>query len=165
MYQENDYVVYKTMVYQIQAIKANYYHQLTYYQLKPLEKSTLILHVSIHAPLRLVMSAFEVIQLFNTMKHIQRLQGNARELERAYKKSMLLGSISDLLQVYMTAYFMMEKNKKEGKKITHRDWDYYEKTKKSLYDEFSIALNMNEQEIEQRMHKMMRENMSRLEKE
>ena len=151
MYKINDYVVYRTTVCQITEIKQNYFNDLTYYQLEPIEETTLVLHVSVNNPagyLRPVISKKEAVSMIVNMDQTELIPGNANQLESSYKMCMAKGTLEDLMRVYMTSNKRICERKVAGKKVLERDRNYYERAKKCLYDEFSIALKLDMQKTD-----------------
>ena len=53
----------------------------------------------------------------------------------------------DLIKIIKTTYLRNKEREETGKKIADKDQTFFEQAEKYLYNELSIALNMNYQEI------------------
>ena len=133
MFKINDYVVYKRDVCQIIGIK-----------------DTLKLSVPItndFGYLRSIISKEEAINLINDIVNVEVINNNDRLIENTYKELIRSNKLLDLVKIIKTTYLRNDNRLKNNKKISDKDNFYFDKAEKYLYNELSISLNMNYEEV------------------
>ena len=145
MFKINDYVVYKRDVCQIRGIKDE-----KYYTLRLIDDNTLKLSVPItndFGYLRSIISKEEAINLINDIVNVEVINNNNRLIENTYKELIRSNKLLDLVKIIKTTYLRNDNRLKNNKKISDKDNFYFDKAEKYLYNELSISLNMNYEEV------------------
>ena len=145
MFKINDYVVYKRDVCRIIGIKDE-----KYYTLRLIDDNTLKLSVPItndFGYLRSIISKEEAINLINDIVNVEVINNNDRLIENTYKELIRSNKLLDLVKIIKTTYLRNDNRLKNNKKISDKDNFYFEKAEKYLYNELSISLNMNYEEV------------------
>ena len=145
MFKINDYVVYKRDVCQITGIKDE-----KYYTLRLIDDNTLKLSVPItndFGYLRSIISKEEAINLINDIVNVEVINNNDRLIENTYKELIRSNKLLDLVKIIKTTYLRNDNRLKNNKKISDKDNFYFDKAEKYLYNELSISLNMNYEEV------------------
>lgn len=145
MFKINDYVVYKRDVCRIIGIKDE-----KYYTLRLIDDNTLKLSVPItndFGYLRSIISKEEAINLINDIVNVEVINNNDRLIENTYKELIRSNKLLDLVKIIKTTYLRNDNRLKNNKKISDKDNFYFDKAEKYLYNELSISLNMNYEEV------------------
>ena len=145
MFKINDYVVYKRDVCQIIGIKDE-----KYYTLRLIDDNTLKLSVPItndFGYLRSIISKEEAINLINDIVNVEVINNNNRLIENTYKELIRSNKLLDLVKIIKTTNLRNDNRLKNNKKISDKDNFYFDKAEKYLYNELSISLNMNYEEV------------------
>ncbi|MBS7021249.1 MAG: hypothetical protein KH135_05265 [Firmicutes bacterium] len=146
MYQVNDYVMYKRDVCKVKEILKDYFKGHDYYCLSPMDDLSLTLKVPVEDKcnnLRPLISKKEVEEIIQQIPHISIVDSQDKFLENEYRKLLNSNQHTDLVKIIKTTYLRNKKREEENKKIGDRDFQYYEKAEKYLYQEFSIVLDLS----------------------
>ncbi|MGN1379197.1 MAG: CarD family transcriptional regulator [Bacilli bacterium] len=147
MYKENDYVVYKRDVCKVKEIKFNQVNNKYYYILVPIDDNSLIIKVPINnniSYLRSVISNDKANQLIENIPNIKPLDNiDDKYIERVYKDLIYNGNHEDLIKIIKTTYLRNNIRLNNNKKISDKDNTYFRLAEKYLYNELSIALDMD----------------------
>lgn len=147
MFKIGDYVVYKRDVCIVKDIKEKYFANNDYYLLSPIDDDSLTISLPISKSedaIRNVMSKKEVEDLINKVLDVEVIiPENDRLIEHNYKELINSGKHEDLISIIKTAYLRNKNREDNGKKIGEKDDAYLKKAERTLYNEFSIALNMS----------------------
>lgn len=141
MFKIGDFVVYKKDVCKIKDEKEK--DGIKHFVLNPIDDGSLTITVSFdNELLRNIISKEEAEELILSIPNIGIIESNDKLIESEYKKLLYSGSHEDLIKVIKTTYTRNDTRKKLGKKIGDKDRDYFEKSERYLYNELSLALNM-----------------------
>lgn len=146
MFNVGDYVVYKRDVCKIKEIKKNGFNSKDYYVLIPIDDNTLIIDVPMDNKsdlLRPIIEKNEVENIINSIVNIPIIKVDNKLIENEYKQLLNSGKHEDLIKVIKTTYLRNKERTDMGKKIGNKDDLYFKRAEQLLYNEFSIALNMN----------------------
>lgn len=150
MYKVGDFVVYKRDVCEVVEIKESYFKGLDYYTLIPVIDKTLKIEIPIDSKLvRNIISKEEVEEIINNIPSIEIIETDNKLIENEYKRLLNSDKYEDLIKIIKTAYLRNKGREEEKKRISDKDKFYFEKAEKLLYNEFSIALNMNFEETKE----------------
>lgn len=141
MFKVGDYVVYRRDLCIIKDIKDD-----KYYKLSMINDDSLIISVPITNDLGLLREPIKeniAKELINKIKSIKPLNINEKLLENSYKELMRTNNHEDLIKIIKTTYLRNKERKDNGKKTSDKDETYFQIAEKCLYNELSIALNMN----------------------
>lgn len=145
MFKTGDYVIYRRDLCIIKDIIDN-----KYYKLSLIDDNTLSINVPIDNKfglLRKPMSKEEAEELINKILTIEPIKTNDKLLENVYKELMRTNKQEDLIKIIKTTYLRNKEREETGKKVADKDQTFFEDAEKYLYNELSIALNMNYKEI------------------
>lgn len=145
MFKIGDYVIYRRDLCIIKDIIDN-----KYYKLSLIDDNTLSINVPIDNKfglLRRPMTKESAEELINKIPTIEPIKTNDKLLENVYKELMRTNKQEDLIKIIKTTYLRNKEREETGKKIADKDQTFFEQAEKYLYNELSIALNMNYQEI------------------
>lgn len=146
MFNIGDYVVYKRDVCKIKEIKKSHFNNKDYYVLIPIDDNTLKIDVptdNINGLLRPIISKEEVTNIIRQAVNIPIIETNNKLIENEYKQLLNSGKHEDLIKIIKTTYLRNKERIDMGKKIGDKDDLYFKRAEQLLYNEFSIALNMN----------------------
>ena len=146
MFNIGDYVVYKRDVCKIKEIKKNGFNNKDYYVLIPIDDNTLIIDVPMDNKsglLRPIIEKNEVENIINSIVNIPIIKVDNKLIENEYKQLLNSGKHEDLIKVIKTTYLRNKERTDMSKKIGDKDDLYFKRAEQLLYNEFSIALNMN----------------------
>lgn len=147
MYKANDYLVYKKDVCKVKEIKKNKLNGLDYYILVPIDDDSLIIDVPTDnrmGYIKDIITKKEAEKLINSIPQIEPLSNiEDKYIENRYKDLIYNGTREDLIRIIKTTYLRNEERTKNKKKISDKDFNYFNKAEKYLYNELSIALNMS----------------------
>lgn len=73
---------------------------------------------------------------------------NERQRELKYKEAIGTCDCIQWISIIKTLYLRNKERVEQGKKVTFVDDRYYKEAKQNLYDEFSIALGIGKDEVE-----------------
>lgn len=73
---------------------------------------------------------------------------NDKQRENSYKEAICSGDCHKLIGVIKALYERNKERMAQGKRITFVDDRYLKEAKKNLFDEFAIALNIKQDEVE-----------------
>lgn len=154
MYQKNDYVVYRKEVCIVKdIIKLN---GEKYYTLSPLSDDSLTMKIPVSNPfIRNVLNKKAAENLISKISEIETLDLNAKMLEHEYQGLLASSSLEDLIKIIKTTFLRNEKRKSEGKKIGEKDYSYFNKAEKLLYNELSISLGLSFDETKEYLIKKL----------
>lgn len=145
MYKENDYVMYKNDVCKVKQIKHNNINDKDYYVLIPIEDESLIIDVPTENKLgflRDIISKEDALNLIKNMKYIEPLDIiNEKNIENTYKELICSNNHENLIKIIKTSYLRNKARENSKKKISEKDFNYFEKAEKYLYNELAVALN------------------------
>ena len=155
MYNIGDYLVYKRDVCKVVSIKENYYKGNTYYELVPILDNTLKNLIPINNKfIRNVITKDEALKIIEQIKDIKPLDISDKQIENEYKKLLDSSNHIDLIKIIKTTYLRNKKRLDEKRKISEKDKNYFDKSEKILYSEFSIALNLSMEDTKDYIIKM-----------
>ena len=146
MYKIGDYVVHKRYVCKIIGIKEKLFNNTDYYELVNVSDPSLSIKVPTNndSLLTKVMSKDEVEDLLKRIPSIPLIdEVTEKNVENTYRELINSGSKEDLIRIIKSAYIRNENRLKSGKKPGEKDTSYLEMAESTLYNEFSIALNMS----------------------
>ena len=147
MYKKNDYLVYKKDVCKVKEIKKNKLNGLDYYILVPIDDDSLIIDVPTDnrmGYIKDIITKEEAEKLINSIPQIEPLSNiEDKYIENRYKNLLYNGTREDLIKIIKTTYLRNEERIKNKKRISDKDFNYFNKAEKYLYNELSIALNMS----------------------
>ena len=136
-----NYIVCHKQVCKIVAIENNNYI------LKPVDDNSLILQVPIDSKiLRDLINKKDIEKLLKEIPNIEIITDNDRLIEQTYKNLMHNGSFESLVKIIKTTYIRNENRKKNKKKLSEIDEEYFIKAESYLYNELSIVLNLSFEE-------------------
>lgn len=148
MHKINEYVKYKKEVCKIIEIKANYYQNKDYYVLVPVSDTSLKNLIPIDSScLKKLITKDEIQKLISKMANIPIIDINSKQIENEYKNLLSSGKYEDLIKVIKTTYLRNQERLKNHKRLGDKDEYYFTKAENYLYQEFSIVLNMNIEEV------------------
>ena len=147
MYKENDYLVYKKDVCKVKEVKKNKTNGLDYYVLIPIDDNSLIIDVPTDNRMgwiRDIIKKEDAEKLINRIPQIEPLKNiKDKNIETKYKELLYKGTQEDLIKIIKTTYLRNEERINNNKKISDKDFNYFNRAEKYLYNELSIALNMS----------------------
>ena len=147
MYKANDYLVYKKDVCKVKEIKKNKLNGLDYYILVPIDDDSLIIDVPTDnriGYIKDIITKEEAEKLINSIPKIEPLSNiEDKYIENRYKDLIYNGTREDLIRIIKTTYLRNEERMKNKKRISDKDFNYFNKAEKYLYNELSIPLNMS----------------------
>lgn len=146
MYQVNDYVMYKRDVCKVKEILKDYFRGHDYYCLSPIDDLSLTVKVPVEdrcENLRPLISKSEVEEIIQEIPNISVVDSQDKILESEYRKLINSNKHTDLVRIIKTTYLRNKKREDENKKIGDKDFQYYEKAEKYLYQEFAIVLGLD----------------------
>ena len=147
----NDLILYKRDVCKIKSILKNYYHQKDYYELVPINDSSLSLKIPVDNPsLKTIMSKKEAMDIVNKFKDVPLLD-DVKGLENKYKELLKTDDVIDLVRVIKTTYNRNAIRSKNGKKIGDIDNRYFESAEKYFYTLLSAALDEKPEDIKKKV--------------
>lgn len=149
MYKINEYVIYKHDTCRIKEIKI--YNNTEYYTLSPIDDETLIIKTPTDNKmnyLRSIISKEDAEKLIENIPNISPLENlNDKILDVEYKELLNTFEHENLIKIIKTAYIRNEKRINNKMKISEKDNTYFNLAEKYLYNELSISLNKNIDEI------------------
>lgn len=96
----------------------------------------------------------------NIVKSIESIEPawieNERQRELKYKEAIGTCDCIQWISIIKTLYLRNQERLEQGKKITFVDDRYYKEAKQNLYDEFSIALGIDKDEVEDYIEQHMK---------
>ncbi len=146
MFKINEYVVYKCDVCKISKFKYNNINNKDYYVLEPVEDESLTIEVPKkkgNEHFRALISKKDIQNIIKEIPNVTVIKENNRMIEREYKKLLKTGQHLDLIKIIKTAHLRNKEREDEGKKTTEKDNKYIKLAEKSLYNEFSLVLEMS----------------------
>ena len=147
MYKKNDYVVYKKDVCIVKEIKNNKINGKDYYILRPIDDESLIIDVPIDNKLGYLRDIISKEQANNLIKSIPNINPliniNDKYIEKTYKDLLNCGTYEDLVKIIKTTYLRNNDRVIKHKKVSEKDSYYFNQAEKYLYNELSIALQMD----------------------
>ena len=147
-----DYIVCHKQVCQIMDIKNDTYI------LKPIDDNSLTLQVPVNSKvLRDLISKQEVEKLLKEIPSIEIITNNDRLIEQTYKNLMHSDNFESLIKIIKTTYIRNENRRKNQKKISEIDEEYFTKAESYLYNELSIVLNLSFEETKEYVIKKVSE--------
>lgn len=151
MYKINEYVIYKHDTCRIKEIKI--YNNTEYYTLSPIDDETLIIKTPTDNKmnyLRSIISKEDAEKLIANIPNISPLENiNDKILDVEYKELLNTFEHENLIKIIKTAYIRNEKRINNKMKISEKDNTYFNLAEKYLYNELSISLNKNIDEIKE----------------
>lgn len=161
MYKINDYVIYKKDVCKVKDIRKNKINNREYYILVPIDDESLIIDTPVDnrmGYLKSIMSKDEADALINNICNIAPIDnGLDKYIDKKYKELLYNGNHEDLIKIIKTTYLRNTERIKNNKKVSERDYDYFNKAEKYLYNELSIVYNMNFEEVKNYIINRMKE--------
>ena len=100
--------------------------------------------------MRSVISKDQAEDIVNEIKSIEPLWINNERLREAkYKEAISSGDCVEWIRIIKTLHMRNKERVQQGKKITYVDDRYLKEAKENLYEEFSIALDIEKDNVEQ----------------
>lgn len=150
MYKTNDFVVYNKNVCKVVSIKKNFFNQEDYYLLIPIDDNSLKIEVPIsNKNLRDLISKEEIEKFIKNIPNIPIISMDEKFLENEYKNLLLSGNHYNLVKIIKTTYLRNQDRISNKKRISDRDQHYFQLAEKYLYNEFSIVLGINSEEVKE----------------
>ena len=147
MYKENDYLVYRKDVCRVKEIKRNGRNSKDYYVLNPINDTSLKIEVPTDNKMgyiRDIISREDALKLIKDIPNIDPLKNiDDKYIEKTYKDLLYNGTVKDLIKIIKTTYIRNDIRIRDNKKISDKDKTFFEKAEEYLYNELSIALDMN----------------------
>ena len=146
MYKQNDYVVYRKDICQIEDIKEKYFNDEDYYILKSITDPSLKINIPVSKGddlLRDLITKEEVDKIINDIPNIGLIKTNDKFLEHEYRELMNSGTHRDLIKIIKTTYLRNKERAENKRRIAEIDTTYFEMAEKYLYNEFSIVLDLS----------------------
>ena len=147
MFKINDYVVYKRSTCIISDDSKGYFTLL------PIDDKSLSIKVpkdNKNNLIRKVISELEAEKIISEILEIEPVKmDNEKFMEQEYKKLLATGSHKDLIKIIKTTYLRNADRLKNNKKSSEKDEIYFKEAERILYNEFSIALNMTNEEVKE----------------
>ena len=143
MYKINDYIIYKKEVCIIKEINKNYYKEIDYYTISPIDDASLIIHIpTTTTAIKNIITKEDALKILEQIPNIDYIESDEKNLENIYKELLNSDNLLDLVKVIKTTYMRNKKRVDNGKKIGDKDNSYFEKAEKYLYNLLAIALEM-----------------------
>ena len=151
MHNVGEYVVYRKEVCEIVGIKEKVFGDKNYYVLVPANDKSLKLQVPIedNPYLRDLVSKEEIEKIIEMIPEIEIINISEKLIENEYKRLMNSGSFEDLIKIIKTTYLRNKNRLENNRKKSEKDEQYFDKSEKFLYTEFSIVLNKNYDETKE----------------
>lgn len=147
MYKANDYIIYKKTVCKIKEIKKKCLNETDYYFLIPIDDASLTIEVPTDnrmGYLRDILSKKQADDLIHNIPNIKPLENLCdKYIEKTYKELLYTATPEDLIKIIKTTYLRNADRKKNHKKISEKDNNYFNQAEKYLYNELSIVYNMD----------------------
>ena len=147
MYKENDYLVYRKDVCRVKEIKRNGRNSKDYYVLNPINDTSLKIEVPTDNKMgyiRDIISREDALKLIKDIPNIDPLKNiDDKYIEKTYKDLLYNGTVKDLIKIIKTTYIRNDIRIRDNKKISDKDKTFFENAEEYLYNELSIALDMN----------------------
>ena len=107
--------------------------------------------------MRAILSREEVEQIVRGVDEIEPMWiENERQREIRYKEAISSCDCKQLISVIKALYERNKERMAHGKRITFVDDRYLKEAKKTLFDEFSIALNISQEDVEDYIYSHMK---------
>lgn len=148
MYKVGDFALYKRELCKIVEKKEMFGQE--YYTLHLVKKEDLKISIPVREEKNLldsIMTKEEIENLFLKIPSITTIETNSKTIENEYKNLLNSGKREDLVKIIKTTYLRNEKRKQEKKKISERDFYYFEKAEEYLYEEIGFVLNLTFEEV------------------
>lgn len=144
MFKEKDYIVYKRNVCKIDSFYETKDGK-KYYNLIPIDDSGLKIKLPIdNKNIRKIISKKEIEKIIKSIKDIDIIdEPNKKLLEYQYKELLMNGDYKSLVKIIKTTYLRNKERINNNKKTSDMDEYYFKEAERILYNEFSVALNMN----------------------
>lgn len=150
MYKTGDYIIYRKDVCKITEIKEKLYHNQDYYQLTPINDTSLKLVIPINNKfIRPLINQAKIDSIIANIPNIKALETNDKYIEQEYKRLMSSGSHEDLIKIIKTTYLRNKERLDNNKKTTDKDNNYFKQAEKYLYTEFSVVMNISYEEAKE----------------
>ncbi len=161
MFKQDEYVVYKKNICKVKEIKENYFKDVSYYILSPIEDGSLTISLPTsneNGILRAIMSKEEVENLINSIPSIETINPESnRPIHYEYKDLIMTGKHEDLIKIIKTAYLRNDAKLNDGKKVGATDTNYLKLAEQSLYNEISIVLGLSYNETKKYVQNKVKE--------
>ena len=149
MYKINELVVYKKDVCKIINIKN--ISEKKYYVLSPIDDESLTISVPFEKEkifLRKIISKKEAEKIINCIPNIKTIDDlNDKYIENTYKDLLNNPTYDNLIKIIKSAYIRNKFRTDNNKKTSDKDSKYFNLAEKYLYNELSVALGMNFEEV------------------
>ncbi len=156
MHKEGEVIVYKKDVCLIKEIKKNYYKNIDYYILEPINDKSLKISIPTNNKLiRNLITKDKIKEIISKIPSVEIIDNNDKLLETKYKELLKSDNHLDLIKIIKTTYLRNKERLDNNKKIGEKDYNYFNLAEKYLYTEFSIVLNMTYQETKEYIKKMV----------
>ena len=146
MFNVGENVIYKRDVCVVKEIKEKHYRNMDYYILAPVEDKSLTIEVPVENKkgyLRNIISKERALELIDSISSIEPIITTQKIIDIEYKNLMNSGKLDDLIKIIKTAYLRNDERIKASKKVGEKDDTYFKMSEKILYNELSLALNMD----------------------
>ena len=150
MYKIGEYVVYKKDVCKVKAIKKNHPNDKDYYVLIPIDDESLIIDVPVEnrcGYIRDLINKEKVEEIINSIPSVPVIKCDTKNIENEYKNLLSTGEHLDLIKIIKTTYLRNQERTMNKRKSGDKDDFYFRKAEKYLYNEFSLVLGMNFDEV------------------
>lgn len=147
-----DYVIYRKEVCKVVEIKENYFKNMDYYRLVPIDDKSLHLDIPVANESNLLRELINLEQVGNLIKRIPKIElidTDDKNIENEYKKLLNTGNLEDYIKIIKTTYQRNKERLENKRKISDKDNYYFNLAEKYLYNEFSVVLNKNFEETKQ----------------
>ena len=143
MYTTGELIVYKKEVCLIKEIKKKYYKDMDYYILEPINDKSLKIKIPTNNKyIRNLITKEKITEIISKIPSIDIIDTNDKLLETKYKELLKTDNYLDLIKIIKTTYLRNKERTDHNKKISEKDYNYFNLAEKYLYTEFSVVLNM-----------------------
>lgn len=156
MFQINDTVLYGIQgAYKITGITTKKICGKTsqYYVLTPIDSSTCITYIpvgneAVEKKMRPLLSADEIYKLIHSMPDTDELWiTDDNQRKEKYKQILANGDRKELIQMIKALYIHKKEQRAKGRKLHIADEHFLKDAEKMLYNEFSVVLNIAQDEV------------------
>ena len=161
MFEPGAVVVYRHRVCEVASVREAYFEGRDYYELHALFENRLKLFVAVDdqaAGLRPVISRDDALALIDAMADAEPIDENAvaggatatlreRRIKEEYERLFKDGSPEDLVPIIASIHEHAAAREKKGRRITAVDKKYADLAERVLFDELSVALGIDRDDV------------------
>ena len=163
MHQPGDIVVYRHRVCEVASIREAYFEGRDYYELRALFENHLKLFVAVDADeatgVRPVMSRDRALALIDSIADADPIDEVAlgcasdtaalrgRRMREEYERLLKGGTPEELVPILKSVHVHAVEREKSGRQVTAVDKKYFDMAERLLFDELSIALDIDRDDV------------------